>query len=158
LRGIVLGADHGGYRLKEQIKEHLLVLNWDVTDVGTNSEESTDYPVFAELATGVILSGQASFGILVCGTGMGMAMAAGKIDGIRAALCTNSFMATKAREHNNAQVLALGARVLGRDLALDIVDAFLQAEFQGGRHQRRIDLITALEHVGRASSSPTSSS
>ena len=131
----------------QEIKSHLDELGLEYRDFGTYSAESCDYPVFAEAAARAVASGECDRGILVCGTGIGISMAANKIKGIRAALCSDCFSAEMTRRHNDANMLALGARVLGGGLALKIVDTFLTTGFDGGRHQRRIDLITALENA-----------
>lgn len=146
MKKIVLGADHGGFELKNQIKAHLNFLGFEVSDVGTNSAESCDYPIFASRLCQMIQSGEAELGILVCGTGIGMSMAANKHRGIRAACCSDTFSARLTRLHNNANVLCLGARVLGAGLALDLVDAFVSAEFEGDRHTRRLSLIENIEN------------
>lgn len=137
---IYIGADHAGYPLKEFIKEYLKNKGYLVEDQGTDSTESTDYPMYAKRVCNKVLSEHA-LGILICGTGTGMCMTANKFRGIRAAPCTNEYLASMARRHNFANVLCLGERVVGQGLAASIVDAFLQAEFEGGRHQRRIDQI-----------------
>ena len=146
---IALGCDHGGFALMQEIKSHLDELRLEYRDFGTYSAESCDYPVYAEAAARAVASGECDRGILVCGTGIGISMAANKIKGIRAALCSDCFSAEMTRRHNDANMLALGARVLGGGLALKIVDTFLTTGFDGGRHQRRIDLITALENAER---------
>ena len=146
---IALGCDHGGFALMQEIKSHLDELGLEYRDFGTYSAESCDYPVYAEAAARAVASGECDRGILVCGTGIGISMAANKIKGIRAALCSDCFSAEMTRRHNDANMLALGARVLGGGLALKIVDTFLNTGFDGGRHQRRIDLITALENAER---------
>ncbi|MCA1945951.1 MAG: ribose 5-phosphate isomerase B [Desulfovibrio sp.] len=141
---VCVGADHAGFALKEQIKQHLLGKGHDVIDVGTNTQASCDYPEFAQHLCKKLSSkelGECGLGVLVCGTGIGMSMAANKCPGIRAALCTNEFLARMTRRHNNANVLCLGERVTGPGLALAIVDAFLEESFEGGRHQRRVDLM-----------------
>lgn len=138
---IALGADHGGYELKEKIKIHLNNKNIEVLDMGTNSLESVDYPKYGHLVAKSVISKEADFGILVCGTGIGISIAANKVKGIRAANCTNTTMAKLTRQHNDANILALGARIVGDVLALDIVDEFLNSSFEGGRHQKRIDCI-----------------
>lgn len=142
---VVMGADHGGYELKEAIRNHLEAQGFKVQDMGTYSADSVDYPKYGFLVGEAINKGEADLGIVVCGTGQGIAMAANKIPGIRAAVCTETFSARMAREHNNANVLSLGGRVIGVGLALDIVDIFLKTEFSGGRHARRIDLISKIE-------------
>lgn len=138
---IALGADHGGYELKEKIKIHLNNKNIEVLDMGTNSLESVDYPKYGHLVAKSVISKEADFGILVCGTGIGISIAANKVKGIRAANCTNTTMAKLTRQHNDANILALGGRIVGDVLALDIVDEFLNSSFEGGRHQKRIDCI-----------------
>ena len=142
---IALGCDHGGFALMQEIKAHLEELGLEYKDFGTYSADSCDYPVYAEAAARAVASGECDRGILVCGTGIGISIAANKIKGIRAALCSDCFSAEMTRRHNNANMLAMGARVLGGGLALKIVDTFLTTGFDGGRHQRRIDLISALE-------------
>ncbi len=138
---IALGADHGGYELKEQVKKHLSDKGYEVIDFGTNSTESVDYPVYAKKVGEAVVAQNADFGIVICGTGIGISMAANKVKGIRAALCHNVFTARLAREHNDANVLAMGGRVLGTGLALEMVDVFLTTKFEGGRHKRRVDQI-----------------
>jgi len=142
---ITIGADHGGYLLKNLIVDHLKNNGHEVQDCGTNTSDSVDYPNFAKEVTSSITSETAELGILVCGSGIGMSMAANKVNGIRAALCFNAYMGRMTRAHNNANVLCLGERVLGSGTALDIVDAFVNTQFEGGRHQRRVDLVTELE-------------
>lgn len=146
MKRIVLGADHGGFELKNHIKDHLISLGYEVLDVGTDSGESCDYPVFASRLCKCIQEGEAPLGILVCGTGIGMSMAANKHKGIRAACCSDTFSARLTRLHNDANVLCLGARVVGQGLALDLTDAFLGAEFEGARHERRLSLIERIEN------------
>ena len=146
MKKIILGADHGGFELKNHIKAHLEARGFEVFDVGTNSSESCDYPIFASKLCQTIQNGEADLGILVCGTGIGMSMAANKHRGIRAACCSDTFSARLTRLHNNANVLCLGARVLGAGLALDLVDAFVDAEFEGDRHTRRLSLIEDIEN------------
>ncbi|NLM20443.1 MAG: ribose 5-phosphate isomerase B [Peptococcaceae bacterium] len=142
---IALGADHGGFELKETIKKYLLENNYEVKDYGTDSVQSVDYPVYGFYVGEAIIKKEADLGIVVCGTGLGISIAANKVRGIRAAVCTNGYMARMAREHNDANILALGARVVGEGLALEIVDAFLQASFGGERHARRVNLISEYE-------------
>ena len=146
MKKIVLGADHGGFELKNVIKAHLENRGFEVADVGTNSADSCDYPVFASHLCQKIQNGEADLGILVCGTGIGMSMAANKHKGIRAACCSDTFSARLTRNHNNANVLCLGARVLGAGLALDLVNAFVDAEFEGDRHTKRLSLIEDIEN------------
>lgn len=138
---IALGADHGGFELKEKIKKHLLEKNIEVLDLGTNSPESVDYPKFGHAVGHAIADKKADFGIVVCGTGIGISIAANKVPGVRAALCLNTTMARLTREHNNANILAMGGRIVGDVLALEMVDTFLATEFQGGRHERRVNTI-----------------
>ncbi|MGL4605988.1 MAG: ribose 5-phosphate isomerase B [Eubacteriaceae bacterium] len=142
---IALGSDHGGFDLKETIKEYLLKEGVEVRDFGTYTRESTDYPIYGQQVGEAVSFGDCDFGIAICGTGLGISMAVNKVPGIRAALCTNEFMAKMARAHNNANVLVLGARVLGTGLALEILKTFLDGEFLGERHQQRIDLISKIE-------------
>jgi len=142
---IAIGADHGGYELKQQIAEFLIAQGYEINDLGTHSLESVDYPDFAELVARAVARDEAERGIVICGTGIGVSMSANKVRGIRAALCTDCYMARMAREHNDAQVLCLGARVLGVGSALEIVQVFLSNKFQGGRHARRVGKINALD-------------
>lgn len=138
---IALGADHGGFALKEIVKKHLEDKGFEVLDKGCYSTESVDYPVYAKAVANCILNEEADFGILICGTGIGISIAANRFKGIRAALCSNTTMAKLTREHNDANILALGARMTGDVLALEIVDEFLKTEFLGGRHLTRIQAI-----------------
>jgi ribose 5-phosphate isomerase B len=144
---IALGSDHAGFHAKETIKKYLEGAGYGVDDVGTWSEESVDYPDFARAAAERVASGENPLGIVVCGTGIGVAIAANKVEGIRAALAHDSLTARRAREHNNANVLALGGKVVGDDEAIAIVQEFLNAQFAGGRHQRRIDKIMKIEQT-----------
>ena len=142
---IAVGSDHGGVDLKEEIIKFLKSENYDVKDFGTNSKESCDYPDYALPVAEAIVAKEFDFGILICGTGIGISIAANKVPGIRAALCSDTFSAHATREHNDANILTLGARVVGSGLALDIVKTFLSTKFEGDRHQGRIDKITAIE-------------
>ena len=142
---IALGSDHGGFALKEEIKKHLTERGIPFKDYGTDSEDSCDYPVYAALVTKVVAAGEAEKGILCCGTGIGMSMAANKVKGIRCACCGDCFSAEMTRRHNDANVLALGGRVTGPGLALKIVDLFLDTPFEGGRHARRVQMVMDLE-------------
>lgn len=144
---IALGADHAGYSLKECIKTYLEEKGYEVIDCGTDSESSVDYPEFGFNTGKAVVEGNADCGIVVCGTGIGISIAANKVKGIRAALCTDSYMAKMAREHNNANILALGARVIGQGVALDIVETFLTTSFGGWKHARRIGLIRDYEKL-----------
>lgn len=138
---IAVASDHGGFKLKEAVKEHLLERGLEVLDLGTNSEESVDYPAFGKACGEAVVGGQADAGIVVCGTGIGISIAANKVKGVRCGLCTSVEMATLTKQHNNANVLALGGRTTETELAMKIVDAWLDTEFEGGRHQRRIDML-----------------
>jgi len=138
---IAIGCDHGAFRLKNEIIEFLNSENYEVKDFGTYSEESCDYP---DIALPVV-NKEYDFGILVCGTGIGIGIAANKVPGVRAALCSDTFSAHATREHNNANILTMGQRVVGTGLALDIVKTFLNTEFEGERHQKRIDKISEIE-------------
>ena len=142
---IAIGSDHAGYRLKETIKSSLLDSGITIEDVGTGSDASVDYPDFAAAVARRVVSGAADRGILVCGTGIGMAMAANKVDGARAASAGDLESARLSRAHNDANILTLGARITPPDLALAIVRVFLDTPFDAGRHQRRVDKIMALE-------------
>jgi ribose 5-phosphate isomerase B len=141
---IAIGSDHGGIHLKNYLKEYLQGKGWEVLDCGTYTEESCDYPDIAAKLCGEIAQGTVTQGILVCGTGLGMSIAANKCSGIRAAVVTDEYSAVKSKEHNNANVLCLGERVLGTGLAESLVDAWLKTEFAGGRHARRVDKIMDL--------------
>ncbi|HHX28583.1 MAG: ribose 5-phosphate isomerase B [Bacillota bacterium] len=142
---IALGSDHAGFRLKEEVAEMLKEMGHEPLNLGTFSDESVDYPDFAVKVAEAVLDGQAGAGILVCGTGLGMAMSANKVPGIRAAAVSDTFSARAAREHNDANVLCIGARVVGSGLARDIVTAFVSSSFLGGRHARRVAKMTAIE-------------
>ncbi|SHE81291.1 ribose 5-phosphate isomerase B [Clostridium fallax] len=142
---IALGCDHGGLELKNIIIKHLEDKGIETKDFGTDTAESCDYPDYAIKVAEEVAAKKFDFGILVCGTGIGISIAANKVPGVRAALCSDTFSAHATRQHNDANILAFGARVIGPGLALDIVDTFLNAEFEGGRHQTRIDKITAIE-------------
>ena len=138
---IGIGSDHGGYELKESIKEYLTEEGIQFIDYGTNSLESVDYPDYGRAVAEAVINKEVDKGILICGTGIGISITANRIKGIRCALCTDSYSAKMSRMHNNANILALGGRVLGVGLALDIVKTFLDTEFEGGRHERRINKI-----------------
>lgn len=142
---IAIGSDHGGFELKGHIIEHLKEKGIEVKDFGTYSEASVDYPDCAKPVCKAVLDGECECGILICGTGIGISMAANKFKGIRAALCGDVFSAKMSKEHNNANVICLGGRVLGRELANMIVDTYLEVEFQGGRHADRIKKIHEIE-------------
>ena len=141
MKRIALGNDHGGLRYKRAIYNHLLEKGYDVLDCGSFSEESTDFPIYSKKVCDLVKSGTYDFGILVCGTGIGMSIAANKTDGIRAALLSDMFSAKVTREHNNTNVCCLGQRVIGEDLAIEIVDTWLAAEYLGGKYENRIKMI-----------------
>ncbi len=142
---LAIGSDHGGYELKEHVKKHLEARGIEYKDYGTYSEDSCDYPDIAEVVCGAVNKGECESGILLCGTGIGISIAANKIDGIRAALCSDVFSASMAKQHNNANIICLGGRVTGRELAFMIVDAWYDDKFLGDRHQNRVNKIHALE-------------
>ena len=142
---IIMGSDHAGYNLKLKVKAHLEARGFEVVDVGTNTPESCNYPVYADALCKAITAGEADLGILVCGTGIGMSIAANKHKGIRAACCENTFSARMTRMHNDANVLCIGERVMGYGLACDMVDLFVDTPFEGGRHQARVDDLNALD-------------
>ncbi|MGE4291710.1 MAG: ribose 5-phosphate isomerase B [Desulfovibrio sp.] len=140
-RKLFIGCDHGGLTLKDALKPAIEKQGWSVEDLGTHTTESCDYPLIAKAVCAAVLQEEGSLGILICGTGLGMSMTANRFEGIRAAVCTNEYMARMARAHNDANVLCLGERTTGQGLAQGIVEVFLQAGFEGGRHLRRINLI-----------------
>ena len=142
---LVIASDHGGFALKQELMEHLRARGVEFEDIGTYSEESCDYPVYAEKAARAVTSGACDKGILLCGTGLGMSLAANKVRGIRCAVLSDCFSAEMCRAHNDANMIALGGRVIGGELAKRMVDLFLDPPFMGGRHARRVDLIRALE-------------
>ena len=147
---IALGADHAGYGLKEALKAWLINHGYQVLDLGTHSTESVDYPDYAALVAESVVDHKVERGLLICGTGIGMSMAANKVPGVRAALCGDLYTARMSREHNDANVLVLGGRLMGTDMAADILQAWLQTEFAGGRHARRVEKIADIEvrHAG----------
>ncbi len=142
---IVLSSDHAAIETRQAIAAHIEQQGWDVVDIGPTTAESTHYPKHGAAAAQRVASGDCTFGIVLCGTGQGIMLAANKVKGIRCGVCSDTFSARMIRQHNNANMLALGVRVIGDGLALDIVDAFLSAEFEGGRHATRVDMIDALE-------------
>ena len=142
---IVLASDHAAIGLRQAIAAHVSALGWDVLDLGPDTPESVPYPQQGEAAARKVASGECRFGIILCGTGQGIMMAANKIKGVRCGVCSDTFSARMIRQHNDANMLSIGARVVGEGLALDLVDAFLTAEFEGGRHAPRVDMIKALE-------------
>lgn len=143
---IAIGSDHGGYLLKEEIKKHIKEKGYEFKDFGTDSTASCDYPVYAEKVCRAVQSGECEKGILICGTGIGMSMCANKCKGIRAAVCGDHFSAEFTRKHNNANVLCLGARVIGAGVAMQLVDIFLTTEYEGGRHEKRVEMMMQLEN------------
>ena len=142
---IVMGSDHAGYNLKLKVKAHLEARGFEVMDVGTHTTDSCNYTIFARAGCEAVTGGEAPLGILVCGTGIGMSMAANKHPGIRAACCENTFSARMTRMHNDANVLCFGERVIGYGLACDMVDLFVDTPFEGGRHQARVDDLNAMD-------------
>lgn len=142
---IVLSSDHTAIALRQSIAAHIAARGWEAVDIGPTTPESTHYPVQGEAAARRVASGDCRFGIVLCGTGQGIMMAANKVKGIRCGVCADTYSARMIRAHNDANMLALGARVVGEGLALDIVDAFLGAAFEGGRHVARVEMIAALE-------------
>ena len=144
---IVISSDHADIALRQTIAAHIADQGWEVVDIGPTTSESTHYPLHGKAAAERVASGDCQLGILLCGTGQGIMMAANKVAGIRCGVCSDTFSARMIRQHNDANMMSLGARVLGEGLALDIVDAFLAAEFEGGRHATRVDMIEAGEDV-----------
>lgn len=142
---IVLSSDHAAIELRQAIAKHITEQGFEAVDIGPTTPESTHYPKHGAAAAERVISGDCALGIVVCGTGQGIMMAANKVKGIRCGVCSDTFSARMIRAHNNANILALGARVVGEGLALEIVDAFLATDFEGGRHGTRVDMITALE-------------
>ena len=142
---LVLSSDHADIPMRQTIAEHIAAQGWEVIDIGPTTPESTHYPKHGEAAARRVASGECQLGIILCGTGQGIMMAANKVKGIRCGVCSDTFSARMIREHNDANMLSLGARVIGLGLALDIVDAFLSAKFEGGRHATRVDMIKAIE-------------
>ena len=142
---LAIGSDHGGFELKQAVMKHLEEKGLEYKDFGTYTSESCDYPEYGEAVAKAVVSGEYEKGIIICGTGIGISIAANKVKGARAALCGDCFSAEFTRRHNDANILAMGARVLGEGLALKIVDTFLGTAFEGGRHARRIELIAGIE-------------
>jgi ribose 5-phosphate isomerase B len=142
---IVLASDHHGIPLRQAIAAHIEARGWVAVDIGPTTPESTDYPKQGEAAARRVASGDCRLGIVLCGTGQGVMMAANKVKGVRCGVCADTFSARMIRQHNDANMLSIGVRVVGEGLALDIVDAFLTAQFEGGRHAARVDMIGALE-------------
>ena len=142
---VFLGCDHGGLNIKNAIIEYLKENNFEYTDFGCYTEESVDYPEYGYKVAKAVTENADSLGILCCGTGIGISMAANKVKGVRAAVCTNEFMAEMTRRHNNSNIIALGGRVIDELTAVKLADIFLNTEFEGDRHTRRVDMITAIE-------------
>ena len=142
---IVVSSDHAAIALRQAIAAHIASQGWDVVDIGPTTPESTHYPAHGAAAAQRVVSGDCQLGIILCGTGQGIMMAANKVKGIRCGVCSDTFSARMIRMHNDANMLSIGARVVGEGLALDIVDAFLNARFEGGRHAARVEMIDALE-------------
>ena len=146
---IALGCDHGGYAMKEDIKKQLEGLGHEVKDCGTYSTESCDYPIFGEAAARAVASGECEYGIVVCTTGIGISIAANKVKGIRACVCSEPYSAKLSKQHNNTNIVGFGARVIGVEAAKMIVDEWLGAAYEGGRHQVRVDMISEIENTGK---------
>lgn len=148
---LVIGNDHVAVEMKQEIKKHLEAQGVEVIDIGTNEPGSFNYPISGYKAAKLVASGEVDGGVLICGTGVGISLAANKVEGIRACVCSEPFTARMSKEHNNANIIAFGARVVGVELAKMIVDEWLHAEFQGGRHQMRVDMISEIEKTGHLS-------
>lgn len=142
---IAIGSDHAAFELKQTVIQHLKDRHIDVLDLGADSKERTDYPIYGQRVGKAVANGEADLGITICGTGIGIGISAGKVKGIRAAIVSDTYSARMARQHNNANVLSFGARVVGPGLAEDLVDAFLDHEFEGGRHTKRVSLIADID-------------
>jgi ribose 5-phosphate isomerase B len=142
---IGIGSDHGGYELKEELKKYMLEKGIEVIDYGTNDLTSVDYPDYGKIVAEAVVKKEVERGVVICGTGIGISIAANKVKGIRCALCSDTYSARMSIEHNNANMIALGGRVLGVDLAKEILSAYLNSTFQGGRHLRRIEKISEIE-------------
>jgi ribose 5-phosphate isomerase B len=142
---IAIGSDHAAFDLKQTVIQHLKNREIEVLDVGTHSTERTDYPIYGQRVAKAVVGGEADLGITICGTGIGIGISAGKVKGIRAAIVSDTYSARMARQHNNANVLSFGARVVGPGLAEDLVDAFLDHDFEGGRHAKRVNLIADID-------------
>ena len=142
---VALSSDHAAIGMRQAIAKHIAAQGWVPVDIGPTTPESTNYPKHGEAAARLVASGDCQFGIILCGTGQGIMMAANKVKGIRCGVCSETFSAKMIRQHNDANMLSLGVRVIGEGLALEIVEAFLSTQFEGGRHATRVDMITALE-------------
>lgn len=143
---IAIGNDHTALEMKRAVKEHLEQRGYEILDLGTDSSESCDYPVYGEKVGKAVASGQADLGIAICGTGVGISLAAGKVKGIRACVCSEPYTARLSRMHNDSNVLGFGARIIGIEMAKMITDAWLDTEYEGGRHQRRVDQLMEIEN------------
>ncbi len=143
---IAIGCDHVGYELKKRVIDHLTEKGHEVVDFGTNSTKRTDYPIYGEKAANAVASGECDRGIVICGTGIGISISANKVKGIRCVVCSEPYSALLSRQHNDTNMLAFGSRVVGGDLALMIVDAWLSGEYEGGRHARRVQMISDIEN------------
>lgn len=143
---IAIASDHTGIELKSEIIKYLVELGYTVDDFGTNSKESTDYPIYGKKVAEEIAKGKYDGGVLICGTGIGISLAANKVKGIRAAVCSEPYSAKLSKQHNNSNIIAFGARVVGVDLAKMIVKEWIEAKFEGGRHAKRVDLISKIEN------------
>lgn len=143
---IGIGNDHSALELKAEIIEFVEAMGHEIVDYGTKTTDSCDYPVYGEAVGRAVVNKEVDLGILICGTGLGISMAANKVKGVRAAVCSEPFTAKMSRAHNNANIIAFGARVVGAELAKMIVDAFINTEFEGGRHQRRVDMLMDIEN------------
>ena len=147
MKKIAIACDHGGYELKKDIVKHLTARGFEIVDFGCDSTQSVDYPDYALPASQAVASGECDLGILICGTGIGMSLCANKVKGIRAACCSDTFSARMTRLHNNSNILCLGARVVGLGVAIDMVDLFLETEFEGDRHSLRIKKVMDIENL-----------
>ena len=143
---IAIGNDHTAVAMKNGIVAHLEAKGYEVVNFGTDATDRSDYPIYGKRVADAVASGECDLGVLICGTGIGISLTANKVKGIRAAVCSESYSAKMTRMHNNANIIAFGARVVGQATAEEIVDAFLEAEYEGGRHARRVDMITAVEN------------
>jgi ribose 5-phosphate isomerase B len=143
---IAIGSDHAGFPLKEAVRKHLFESGHDVADKGTYNSDSVDYPVYGEMVAKAVVSGEVERGVVICGTGAGISMAANKVPGVRCVLASEPYTAVLSRQHNDANILAMGARVVGEGLAFMIVDQFLAAPYEGGRHAKRVAMLTDLDN------------
>ena len=142
---IAFGCDHKGYILKGAVIKHIKALGHEVVDFGCDSAESVDYPVYGEKVGRAVSSGECDFGVLICGTGFGISLAAGKVKGIRAVNCSDAYTARLTRQHNNANIISIGSMVVGEGLALNLVETFLSTSFEGGRHARRLEMVDSIK-------------